>query len=78
MARAVQEMRPGAPWPLVLGGLRRLEIAALLDDLRPPHPSHGLSTGPGGEARVRALLDGDQALYQGGQRLEERGMLDLL
>ena len=37
-----------------------------------------LSTGRGVEALVLAILDGDHALYKGGQRLEERGRLDLL
>jgi transposase len=78
MAIAVQQIRPVAHLPLVLGVLRRLEIASLLDDLIPPHPSHVLSTGHGVEAMVLAILDGDHALYKVGQRLEERGMLDLL
>jgi hypothetical protein len=37
-----------------------------------------LSCGRGVEALVRAMLDGDQALYQGGRRLEERGRVTLL
>ena len=64
--------------PLVLGGLRRLEGASLLDALIPPHPAHVLSPGRGGAALVLAILDGDPALYKVRQRLEERGLLALL
>src|ERR671933_2345262 len=73
MAIAVQQIRPVAHLPLVLGVMRRLKVASLIDDLIPPHPAHVLSTGPGGEALVLAMLDGDHALYKVGQRLEERG-----
>ena len=78
MALTVQQIRPVAHLPLVLGVLRRLEIATVIDRLIAPHPAHVLSTGRGGEALVLAILDGDHALYKVGQRLEERGMLDLL
>jgi len=78
MAIAGQQMRPVAHLPLVLGVMRRLKVASLLDDLIPPHPAHGLSTGHGGAALVLAILDGDHALYTVGQRLEERGMRALL
>ena len=78
MAMVVQQIRPVAHLPLVLGVLRRLEVASLLDDLIPPHPAHVLSTGRGGEALVLAIMDGDHALDKVGQRLEERGMLALL
>jgi transposase len=78
MAIAVQQIRPVAHLPLVLGVLRRLEVASLIDDLIPPHPAHVLSTGRGVEAMVLAILDGDHALYKVGQRLEERGILELL
>lgn len=37
-----------------------------------------LSCGCGGEALVRAILDGHHALYKVGARLEERGRLPLL
>jgi transposase len=50
----------------------------VIDRLLPPHPAHVLSSGHGVEALVLAILDGDHALYKVGQRLEERGMLDLL
>jgi len=78
MAIAVQQIRLVAHLPLVLGVLRRLEGASLIDDLILPHPAHVLSTGRGVEALVLAILAGDPALYKVGQRLEERGMLDLL
>src|SRR5919202_2103337 len=75
MAIAVQQIRPVAHLPLVLGVMRRLKVASLIDDLIPPHPAHVLSTGHGVEALALAMLDGDHALYKVGQRLEERGML---
>ena len=78
MAIAVQQIHPVAHLPLVLGVLRRLKVAALIDALIPPHPAHVLSTGRGVEALVLAILDGDHALYKVGQRLEKRGMVALL
>src|SRR5262245_20422025 len=78
MAIAVQQIRPVAHLPLVLGVLRRLKVASLIDDLIPPHPAHGLSCGRGVEALVLAILDGHHALSKVGRRLEERGMLTLL
>src|SRR2546421_11319731 len=78
MAIAVQQIHPVAHLPLVLGVLRRLEVATLIDDLIPPHPAHGVSCGRGVEAVVLAILDGDHALDKVGTRLEERGMLSLL
>ena len=47
----------------------------MIDRLLPPHPAHVLSSGRGVEALVLAILDGDHALYKGGRRLEERGMV---
>jgi transposase len=78
MATTIQQMHPVAHLPLVLGVLRRLEVATLIDRLIPPHPAHGLSCGRGVEALVLAMLDGHHALYKVGRRLEERGMLTLL
>src|SRR3954451_7433525 len=78
MALAVQQIRPVAHLPLVLGVLRCLEVAAVVDRLIPPHPAHVLSCGRGVEALVLAILDGDHALYKVGRRLEERGMVALL
>jgi hypothetical protein len=78
MAIAIQQIHPIAQAPLVLGVLRRLEVATMIDRLIPPHPAHVFSTGHGGEALVLAMLDGDHALYKVGRRLAERGILDLL
>ena len=78
MAVSVQHIYPVARLPLVLGVLRRLEVASVIDRLIPLHPAHVLSCGRGVEAVVLAILDGDHALYKVGQRLEERGVLALL
>src|SRR5205807_5464269 len=78
MAVSVQQIHPVAHLPLVLGVLRRLEVATLIDGLIPPHPAHVLSCGRGVEALVLAILDGDHALYKVGKRLEARGMVALL
>jgi len=78
MAIAVQQIHPVAHLPLVLGVLRRLEVAPVIDGLIPPHSAHVVSCGRGVEALVLAILDGDHALYKVGKRLEERGMLSLL
>ncbi len=78
MAVSVQQIHPIAHLPLVLGVLRRLEVATIIDRLLPPHPAHGLSCGRGVEALVLAILDGHHALYKVGRRLEERGMVALL
>jgi transposase len=78
MALTVQQIRPVAHLPLVLGVLRRLEIATVVDGILTPHPAHVLSAGRGVEALVLAILDGHHALYKVGQRLAERGMLALL
>jgi Domain of unknown function (DUF4277) len=77
-APIVQQMHPVAHWPFVLGVLRRLEVATVLDRLIPPHPAHQLSCGRGVEAVVLAMRDGQHALYKVGTRLEARGMLALL
>jgi hypothetical protein len=47
MAIAVQTIRPVAHLPLVLGILRRLEVATVIDRLIPPHPAQVLSGGVG-------------------------------
>jgi transposase len=78
MALTVQRVHPVAHLPLVLGVLRRLEVATVIDRLLPPNPAHVLSCGRGVEALVLAILDGHHALYKIGARLEERGMLPLL
>jgi transposase len=78
MAVSVSEIWPVAHLPLVLGRLRKLEVAAMLDKLLPPHPDNIVSCGRGVEALVLAILDGSHALYKVGQRLEARGMWPLL
>ena len=69
MAIAVQQMDPAAHLPLILGVLRRLEVATVIDRLISPYPAHVLSCGRGGEALVPAILVGDHALYKVGKRL---------
>jgi len=78
MAIAIHQISPVAHLPLVLGVVRKLNIAALIDTFCPPHPAHVLSCGRGVEALLLAILDGHHALYKVGARLEERGMLPLL
>jgi transposase len=78
MAIAIHQISPVAHLPLVLGVVRKFNIAALIDTFCPPHPAHVLSCGRGVEALLLAILDGHHALYKVGARLEERGMLPLL
>src|SRR5215471_637841 len=78
MAVSVPQMHPVAHLPVILGGIRRLEIAPIIDRLLPPHPAPVLSTGRGVEALGLAILDGDHALYKVGHRREERGMVSSL
>lgn len=78
MAVTMQHIRPVAHLPLVLGVVRKLNIAALIDTCCPPHPAHVLSCGRGVEALLLAILEGHHALYKVGARLEERGMFPLL
>src|SRR5688572_7209325 len=78
MAMTIQQISPVAHLPLVLGVIRKLNVAALIDTFCPPHPAHVLSCGRGVEALLLAILDGHHALYKVGARLEERGMLPLL
>jgi transposase len=78
MAVAIHQISPVAHLPLVLGVVRKLNVAALIDTFCPPHPAHVFSCGRGVEALLLAILDGHHALYKVGARLEERGMLPLL
>jgi hypothetical protein len=78
MAGSVQHIDPVAHCPCVLGVLRRLAVATLIDRLLPPHPAQVVAAGWGGEAVGLAVRDGAHALYQGGPRLEERGRVTLL
>ena len=78
MAVAIHQISPVAHLPLVLGVVRKLHVAALIETFCPPHPAHVLSCGRGVEALLLAILDGHHALYKVGARLEERGMVALL
>jgi transposase len=78
MAALINAIAPVAHLPLVLGMLRKLDVATVIDALVPPGPRNVLSCGRGVEALVLAILDGHHVLYKVGQRLEERGMLALL
>lgn len=78
MAVTVSEIHPVAHLPLILGMLRKLDVAVLIDSMLPPHAHNVLSVGRGVEALVLAILDGHHARYKVGARLEERGMLPLL
>ena len=78
MAVTIDRVAPVAHLPLVLGVLRKLDVAGLVDSLIPPHPDQTVSAGRGVEALVLAILDGHHALYKVGRRLDERGMLGLL
>lgn len=78
MTVSIRRVAPVAHLPLVLGVLRKLEVAQLIDTKIPPHPAHVLSNGRGVEALVLAIVDGHHALYKVGRRLEERGILPLL
>jgi Domain of unknown function (DUF4277) len=64
MAVSVCAIRHVAHLPLILGMLRKLEVAAVIDELLPPHPDTVLSCGRGVEALVLAILDGHHALYR--------------
>jgi transposase len=78
MTVTIHQISPVAHLPLVLGVIRKLQVAALIDTFCPPHPANVLSCGRGVEALLLAILDGHHALYKVGARLEERGMLPLL
>jgi transposase len=78
MVMTIQQISPVAHLPLVLGVIRTLNVAALIDTFCPPHSAHVRSCGRGVEALLLAILDGPHALYKVGARLEERGMLPLL
>jgi transposase len=78
MTVTIDRVAPVAHLPLVLGVLRKLDIAGLVDSMIPPHPDQIVSAGRAVEALVLAILDGHHALYKVGRRLDERGMLPLL
>ena len=78
MAVAMHQSSPVAHLPVVLGVVRKLNVAALIDTFCPPPPAHVLSCGRGVAALLLAILDGHQALSKVGARLVARGMLPLL
>ena len=78
MSISVRSIAPVAHVPLILGMLRTREVAAIVDQCIPPHLENVIAGGRGMEAMVLAVLDGYHALYNVGQRLQERGMLPLL
>ena len=78
MAMAIHQISPVAHLPLVLGVVRKRNVAALIDTFCPPHPAHALSCGREVEALLLAMLDGHHALSKVGARLEERGMFPFL
>lgn len=78
MTVSIRQLAPVAHLPFVLGVLRKLEVAQLIDTMIAPNPAHVVSNGRGVEALVLAILDGHHALYKVGHRLDERGLLALL
>jgi hypothetical protein len=78
MAVASSGLAPVAHVPCVLGILRKLEVAAIIDTMLPPVSRNVRSCGRGVEALLLAILDGHHALDKVGPRLDERGMLALL
>ena len=66
MAITVPQIRPVAHFPLILGVVRTLDIATIIDGLIPPNPAHVLSCGRGAEALILAVLDGHHALSKVG------------
>ena len=77
MAIVIRDIAPVGHLPLILGVLRKLHVASLVDTLIPPHPEPVLSCGCGVEALVLAILDGHYVLDKVGARLDERGLLPL-
>lgn len=56
MTVSIRRLAPVAHLPLVLGVLRKLEVARLIDEMIPPNPAHVVSCGRGVEALVLAIL----------------------
>ncbi len=52
MAITVHRISPVAHLPLILGMLRKLGVAAIIDGLLPPNPAHVLLGGRGVEALI--------------------------
>ena len=47
MTGSMHRLAPVAHLPLVLGVLRKLEVASLIDTMIPPNPEHVVSCGRG-------------------------------
>ena len=47
MAVAVSSISPMAHLPLILGMLRKLKVASIIDGFVPPHPDYVMSCGRG-------------------------------
>jgi hypothetical protein len=58
MAVSINTIAPVAHLPLVLGVLRKIEVAAVIDAILSPMPRNVLSSGRGVEALVLAILEG--------------------
>ena len=78
MAVTRPQISPVAHVPLVLGVVRKRNVATRIETFCPPHPAHVLAGGRGVEALLLARLDGHQALSKGGVCLAERGLLPWL
>ena len=78
MAVAIQQISPVAHLPLVLGVIRKLNVAALIDTFSRSTPHMSSHVAGEREALLLAMLDGHHALYKVGARLEDRGMGPLL
>jgi Domain of unknown function (DUF4277) len=74
MVLAVQQIAPIAHLPLLLGVVRRLAVATVMDRRIPPPPAPARSTGCGVAALVLALLDGPHARSKVEPRLAARGL----
>ena len=62
MAITVHRISPVAHLPLILGMLRKLDVAGIIDGLLPPNTAHVLASGRGVEALILAILAGHHAL----------------
>jgi hypothetical protein len=65
MTVTIHQISPVAHLPLVLGVVRKLQVAALIDTFCPPHPANVLSCGRGVEALLLAILDGHHPTFKG-------------
>jgi hypothetical protein len=68
MAVTIHQISPVTHLPLVLGVVRKLNVATTIETFCPSHSAHVLSCGRGVEALLLAILDGHHALYKVGVR----------